>query len=414
MITKLPKFVQGLKKDKKYNKYLFYSQIIRNERTKRKLTLAEIAKGICSVSYLCKFEKNDIIADESYIRAIFKRINIDFDLVGKNILVDGIERALKAYLASDYEALELLFHEIDDSIFNAQNDLVKCFYFLTSKKYEEFKETIETLDNIKDTLLYEDVGVFFFLVIQYYIDTHQYFEANKILDEIEALTFTKEEVTWLLLEQKFTVSFYIKNYPKMYYYYGEIKKIDNVAYPAIRKLLIRAKVLYSLSEGDLYKAYDEFTHMNLVNFQEKYQNEFRYWQLATYIKGGMYIKGFDEIYDNKLYYDPRFLCLLLLAAYRIKEEYYINLACTAAKDYHFDSDYPYENTFIKLMLLYFRGNQKHEYIDYLKEKILPNNQYIHFLYTPFYTEIYVDYLKKCSRYKEVVNILLDSKNLYRK
>lgn len=116
MITKLPKFVQGLKKDKKYNKYLFYSQIIRNERTKRKLTLAEIAKGICSVSYLCKFEKNDIIADESYIRAIFKRINIDFDLVGKNILVDGIERALKAYLASDYEALELLFHEIDDSI----------------------------------------------------------------------------------------------------------------------------------------------------------------------------------------------------------------------------------------------------------------------------------------------------------
>src|SRR5690606_20070413 len=134
-------------------------------------TLAEIAKGICSISYLCKFEKNDIIADESYIKAIFERVNLDFNLVGKNIIQNGVENAVKAYLIDDYEELELLFNAINDSIFNAQNYLIKCFYYLVKEDYTNFNSAVKSLDVIKDTLHIDDIGVLLFLVAQYYIDT---------------------------------------------------------------------------------------------------------------------------------------------------------------------------------------------------------------------------------------------------
>ena len=88
MITKLHKFVHSIQNNRKCNKNYLYSQIIRNERSRKKMTLQEISKGICSVSYLCKLEKNDIIPDESYVRAIFERANIDYNLVG-NIIENG-------------------------------------------------------------------------------------------------------------------------------------------------------------------------------------------------------------------------------------------------------------------------------------------------------------------------------------
>lgn len=406
MISKLNKFIESLREPKKYNKYYLYSQIIKNERAKRKLTLAEIAKGICSVSYLCKFEKNDIIADESYIRAIFEKVNLDFNLVGRNILKDGIENSLRAYLANDYEKIELLYISIDDSIFNAQNYLIKCFYYLVNKKYKELNETIKAIDNIKDTLLIDDVGVFFFLVVQYYIDTLQYYEANKILRASEGLKFNVVELKWLIDEQNFKVGFHLEDYHQMYCYYYKIVNTNSIGYPGIRKIFLRAKYLYALASSNFQRTFTEFNELNYFNVPKNYHLDLDFWKIAAFIKGGMYLKAFDLIYDNGLYIDARFLALLLLSAYKIGDENYINLACEVANNHEVDIEDQHHNLFIKFMLLYLKGKYKHEYIEYLKEKILPyRKKYIHFIYHPFYLDKYIYYLKKGSRYKEAFTLL---------
>src|SRR5690606_5083891 len=159
-----------------------------------------------------------------------------------------------------------------------------------------------------------------------------------------------------------------------------------------------AKFLYSISECDFRRAYTEFQQFNLKNIPENYHLDVRFLKIASYIKGQIYLKAFDEIYDNKLYPDPRFLCLLLISAYYINDNFYVNLASKHAGEYEPDPDYPHENTFIKFMHIYFTNKHKHEYIDFLKEKVFPNrNKYIHFIYTPFYMKLYVEYLRKCSR-----------------
>lgn len=408
MIAKLSKFVQSLEGSKKYNKYFLYAQIIRNERAKRKLTLAEMAKGICSVSYLCKFEKNDIIADEAYIRAIFEKVNLDFDLVGRNILVDGVKNALRAYLANDLESIEILYNSIDDSIFNAQNNLIKCFYYLTKQNYVEFKDTIKTIDNIKDTLLLDDVGVFFFLVVQYYIDTRQYREARTILRETEHLKYDIPELNWLILEQNFNVGFELRNQQKLFCFYDEIAKTNHIAYPNIRKTFSRAKILYSISERNYKKALNEFELLNYKTIPENYHLDLKYWQLATYLRGEDYIRVFDEINDNKLYLEPKFLCLFLLSAFYIKDDNYVSVACEVAENYSLDEVNRHDKAFIKFMLLYLNGKYKHEYVEFLKEKILPTRKkFTHFIYSPIYLEMYVDYLRQASRYKEAAKLLVE-------
>lgn len=411
MITKLKKFIQSINGKKKYNKFFMYSQIIKNERAKRKLTLAEISKGICSISYLCKFEKNDIVADESYIRAIFERVNLDFNLVGRNILKDGIENSLKAYLADDYEAIELLYNSIDDSVFNAQNYLIKCFYFLVLKKYIEFNENIKCLDNIKETLLLDDVGVLMFLVVQYYIDTNQYKEAYNILREIESLNFTINELTWLIEEQYYKVYFNLCDYPPMYACYTNIVSNTSIGYPNIRKTLLRAKYLYTEANSNFHQAYAEFQQLNYNTINPAYHDDITYWRIATYIKGRMDMKAFDEIYDNGLYYEARFVALLLLSAYNIGDDNYINLACEVASKFEINDKDPNElqnNLYIRFMLIFLKGKYNHEYVEFLKDKILPNRKkYSHLIYSPFYLNKYLYFLKKSSRYKEAFTLLYE-------
>ena len=41
------------------------------------MTLEEMAR-ICSVSYLCKVENQDIVPAEDYVHSLFERVNIDY------------------------------------------------------------------------------------------------------------------------------------------------------------------------------------------------------------------------------------------------------------------------------------------------------------------------------------------------
>jgi hypothetical protein len=372
------------------------------------MTLQEISKGICSVSYLCKLEKNDIIPDESYVRAIFERVNIDYNLVGKNIIENGVENAVKAYLANDFEEIDLLYNSTDDSIFNAQNYLIKAFYYLVTSKYKEFCETIKILDNIKDTLITNDAGVLLFLVTQYYIDTYQFLDALTILKEVNHLSFTIDELNWLIHEQRFDVGFYLNDYNLMYETYFKILINNNIGLPYFRKLIVRAKYLYAYASTNYEKSISEFDKINLRNIPEESQLDITYWKLATMTKGKEYVKTFDQIYNNGLQYDAKFVALLLICAYGIGKQEYIDMACSTVKDYQFNSNEMIDNRFIKFMLIFLKGDFNHEYIDFIKEKIIPySNKFKHHIYDRFYIEHYLDYLKSGSRYKEAFTILYE-------
>lgn len=404
MITKVEKLVQKVNGKKECNKHYLYSQIIKNERSKRRLTLAEMARGICSISYLCKFEKNMIVADEAYIRAIFERVNLDYNSVGKNIIEKGVENSVKAFLYEKYYIIEEYFEHMDDSLFNAQNYLIKAFYYLIKEQFIEFKDTITTIDNIKDTLFPQDVGVLLFLVIEYYIKTHQFKEANRYLDQIEILSIKFDELNWLIDEQQFHVGCNLKIYPKIYKYYYKIMINNNIGYPANRQIMNRLRIMYIETDNYFTNVYSELKQLNLDDIKDNHFLDVTYMRLAILLKGNMGLKVFDEIYDNHYYVEARFISLLMIAADYIDDENYINIASEIAEKFEYDSHDAIHYKFIKFMLIKFHYQKKHEVIDYLRNEIIPyRHTFSHFIYTDIYEKYYIEYLRKVSKYKEALS-----------
>jgi len=404
MITKIEK-LEVLKEDrKKISRNYLYSQIIKNERHKRKLTLQEMAHGICSISYLCKLEKNAIVADESFIKAIFERINLDYDKVGLNIIANGVEQAIKAYLYQNYQEITNLYEMIDDSLFNVQNYLLKGFYYLINEKYQSFKEIMATINNIKDTMLKEDVGVFMFQVIAYYLKTYQFKTAYKYLKYIENIDFDNRELNWLLYEQHYICAYNLKIYPMFYRYYCLLMENYNIGYPSSRQIIIRLMML----DVEAIEYFEEIAGdvRNIASEEHDYAAHFDiiYWKLLILLRGKMWFEVYEEIIDKGLFGEARFIALLLYAVDKMKRAEYINKAVEIAENYIFESNESIHQVFISFILLKFKTEKKYTLVEHLRFKVMPfNKNYTHHLYNKIYEKHYVDYLCKTSKYKEALS-----------
>lgn len=405
MIAKPEKLKTLLRRKTKSNKTYLYSQIIKNERLKRHMTLEEMAKGICSVSYLCKVEKNAIVPDESYIKAIFEKINLDYEKVGKNILEDGIRRLLQYYLKRDYEGINALYQEIEDSIFNANNYLIKGLYFLIKKDYREFRKVIRTLDKIKDTLLRDDVGVLLFLVVEYYIETYQFNEAYNHLYYLHD-NFDYPELNWLIAEQHFRVGLHLGRYPMAMKHYMKLMKNTNIGYPT-KKQTIMKLMLLSLKAEEYYEEVErEIKDFQAESDDYDFYQEAAYWNLVILIKGRNYLEVFDKIINENLLQDVRFIGLLVYVADNINDENYRRKAVEIAEKYPYQETDAFLYKLIRFFILKMTIDKKHLVIEYLKYNLLPvRNTYYHHLLSRAYEDYYINYLCKSSKYKEAVKFL---------
>jgi transcriptional regulator with XRE-family HTH domain len=411
MITNLEKFDLLLGNKRPNNKNYIYAQIIRNERIRRKFTLQEIARGICSVSYLCKFEKNVIVVDKEYIKAIFERVNLDYTKVGLNIIEDGVFYVIKAYLYDRFDEIRKYFEMIDDSLFNVQNYLIKGFYYLVNKMDDEFKEVIKTIDNIKETLQMEDLGPFMFLVIQYYINQNQFVEAEKYLHHLNRLTFDEKEINWLIYEQQFIVGYNTNNYPMAFKYYNKLISNLNIGFPNHRQLRLKLMMLGLNAKSYLEEIKSEISNVTNDYLDKQFSLDVTYWKLVVYLKENSWFDVVDDIVDNKLFVEARFAALHLYTAYQIDDENYINEAVSYSKDLIFTDGDLADLKFIKFMLMKFANEPKASLVDYLKQEILSNETaYNHHLYKEVYDKFYLDFLCSTSKYKEAFYFLNNKKS----
>ncbi|HPX84890.1 MAG TPA: helix-turn-helix transcriptional regulator [Bacilli bacterium] len=401
MISKIEKFDLLLGNKKVSNKAYLYAQIIKNERLRRKMTLQEMARGICSISYLCKFEKNAISVDEDYIKAIFERVDLDYTKVGSNIIHNGVNEVIKAYLYGRNDDINHFYTMIDDSLFNVQNYLIKGFYYLLQNQFADFKNIIKTLDNIKDTLQLEDVGPFMFLVVEYYIRTNQFSDASKYLQYLDKLTFECQEINWLIYEQQFITGYHLKNFSMVNKYFNKLMTQLNIGFPNQRQLIIKLMMLDLNAKQYFKEVEQEIRNLSFENLENQFSLDVRYWKMVILLKGDCWFDVYDEIYEQKLYHNARFAALLLYTVYLLDDENYINEACELITNKLYDENDLLHQRFIQFMLMKFKNEKKQVVLDFFKSEILPHPTISqHHLYHEVYNQFYLDYLVASAKYKE--------------
>ncbi|MCP8618114.1 helix-turn-helix domain-containing protein [Salirhabdus salicampi] len=144
-----------------------HGSIIKYHRRKKKLKQAELAKGICSVSYLSKLENDNIEPNEDILAMLYKRLEIDMhDFSVENI--DIKEKILEWYshiTAKEYDESYNMFNNLTKAMKynndpNAEHlfEVVHLCYTITfetkEKAKKEYKRLLDKVNMFNDETKY--------------------------------------------------------------------------------------------------------------------------------------------------------------------------------------------------------------------------------------------------------------------
>jgi len=179
------KLVEEMKKGfKKKESASNIGAIIRGARLERKLTQGEVAKGICSVSYLSKIENGMYDTSNLYVQEIMQRMNIKVERHHTMDHTGVIQDILMAYYHRDHIALQGMRIRFDKPVVPAEW-LVELTYSVL--KQEEAKPAIEFLNQNRRVLGQEELYLFLLMLSMHELQGYRVKEVTKLVDFLTTL-----------------------------------------------------------------------------------------------------------------------------------------------------------------------------------------------------------------------------------
>lgn len=157
---------------------------IRGRRLKLSRTLASMVKEVCSISYLCKLEKNCIKPNKYVLMELCNRVDLD-EKQTKNLLgiKDLLLKMVTAYIYDDVATLETISDEV--KIFNNyRSKLILFIYCIYHRKIEKANLIDKDLVKVIGGMNQDDLKIFFCFhaVLSFYNQSFK--DASIDLDEI--------------------------------------------------------------------------------------------------------------------------------------------------------------------------------------------------------------------------------------
>lgn len=401
MIKNKEEFVLGLSTRKFEPVSSVCAQMLKNERLKRKMTLEEASRDICSVSYLCKLENSQIKTNDEYVKALCDRYSISYNTLSEATTVNYVDEVIKnVFLGKDSE-IESLYEKVENLGFSSNIQIVKCFYYLQKNEYKQFENGIKALDDIKFTLNETEGATLIYLVILYNMMRFNYNEAYRYLKLLDLVKISNKKLHYLILEASIEIAYYTKNASRLFISYGEYEKIDYVGYPITRKVV--TKMIYN---AFICKEYpnEVLDDINLIDFNDIPGNarlDVAYFMTIIKMRRGNLFTIFKDIVEKTYYLDSRFMGLLACICYRINSTTLNKELLKLVEGFNFSSSDAVHQKFVCFILLYVTSKDKSDLIKYMKDQINPYMyEEVIPLYNDIYKEIYLEYMTDTSKYKE--------------
>ena len=173
------------KRMKKYNdEHNIIGAELREKRIKQSKTLDSTVADICSLSYLCKIERNNIIPNKKIINDVCVRLNLEETDV--NVLLnlkDLVYNAAVAYLYNDKAKLDKIVNDTK-AFNNYRSKIISFISEIFNKKYDIAMELDNEIFKLISTMNNFDLKVFFLFhaILSYY--RQAFVEASDYLNSI--------------------------------------------------------------------------------------------------------------------------------------------------------------------------------------------------------------------------------------
>ena len=251
---------------------------IRRKRLELSITLQSLCYQVCSPSYLCKIERNQIQANNEILNELCKRLDIDEKQTRMLFHFHQIlQQAVIAFVKKDVAKLKKY---VDDGIGfeNYRYRIIQYIYYIvtkdTYKAFDIYKELIRLLENMQDM----DMMIFSLFTAVLFFMEKKYSEAIEILSSLDSKYLNDEanvvRLKYLFLASSMVLSvntyFHYQEYKEMLYRLGYIDYLEESNYMlGLYGIKSNSILLYeqacNLLHVDLYKD----TLVYLYSYKEK-------------------------------------------------------------------------------------------------------------------------------------------------
>ena len=159
---------------------------IKASRIKNNLTLKETSDKVCSVSYLCKIERNDINPNPYFLEKICDRVSLDQNALRTLYNLNKyLDKMTNAFYYNDSEVVEKSYNDIKD-FDNYKASILKLIYYVYKGDITNAIEVNNMLDKITSSMTTKDLITYaIFCAVLYYLND-EYKEAKTIFDRISS------------------------------------------------------------------------------------------------------------------------------------------------------------------------------------------------------------------------------------
>lgn len=260
---------QALKqKDRKDNDiYEMIGAELKRKRTTQSKTLSYVAGDVCSVSYLCKVEKNQLKPNQWMLKEICKKLNIESPKM--NILFELnelLDSCVRAFATNNMAVIEEIFHKCQ-TFDNYKSLLIQLIYHIKKYQFYEAQKIAQNLMKITKEMREKELTVFvaFFAILNFYEENY-----TEAIDNLLSLTAVgKDPSISMLMNYYLFLSYFKLNHP-FTLKYGQIL-IETLFQSSLMKEIqwVRYYIgLYQAKNGFLTEAEEELRHLKNTEYYD--------------------------------------------------------------------------------------------------------------------------------------------------
>lgn len=387
-------------------KYL--ARIIKSRRLQQNRTLEDVSQGVCSGSYLSKIENCSVDVEEVYYRALLEKVNIDYDSINFNYESKHLKKVLYHFIHMNYKGIIEVASNIDNSeIFHEiECEIVSLYINTYQENYKKCDENIKRLEQLKNTMLDDEYGVYMIAQAFYMYQTHRLVDATSKLDDLEKLRLADNDFRLAIDHLLTMIHFSAGDHLSAYQFSQEVENNPNLipnSYRLSANLIFRRMLTskqLSLEEIEQYRDID------LSSISEELKEYIQFHIYYAFYNSQLFLTSFQSTRESVL--SRRIVALIAVLHDKINLGFTQSHIREIVKSYHFTTTNSLYYHFVEAIKMKWNQVEPTEILTYLKEHFFSKfyDQYEHWLLKEAVC-LFLEISNKSGKYKDCCKLMAE-------
>lgn len=272
-----------------------YARLLKRRRLEQKKTLEDVARGVCSASYLCRIENAQVEIKEDFLTHLFEKLEINYNAVKEFSKINVLEKLVKLYYDENFSELkELATKTIEVNLYSdLEIQLIKLFKFINDEKYEEAKDIVSTIDKNIDKLIGQELIVYTFLSALLSYKINNLVTSYKLLRVLLNIKYESNPIKKAVCDLALNVFSMLDEDVLFLETYHEYKKIKVVESNPNKEITHEIEYSLVLGKNNLVKGIDLFNEVFKYVTNDYLKEQYNY----NYIKFLIFNKKLDDVFS---------------------------------------------------------------------------------------------------------------------